>query len=295
MRGIPALQATFQSIRGSLGLHLAKQHSLTHLGQFIPQLGRTTGEDLGRHPNGRVTLIAPLHHLFGRRIGDIEEVVGEGEESRQRVGIELGKLRRRQPLQESHCTLFILAGRVHPHTDIGVVGKETAITLFGHRRTHDAKIDLAGEGGNLPGARHVEGGLARSEQLVTGRIIAALATFTEVGTPAGQLVEHLHILRVVQPLLPADQCQTAVLSFPVVGANVLEPQFGGNPALGTTHGQRHITPVGLDLVQHGEELVAGLRQGEPQLTEDLLVIEEAMDHRGHRHTEGLGTGVRLPG
>ena len=113
--------------------------------------------------------------------------------------------------------------------------------------------------------------------------------------PAGQLVEHLHVLRVVEPLLTANQRQTPILTLPVVGADVLETQFGGNPALGTTHGKRYITAIRLHLVERSKELIASLRYGQPQFAENLLVVEEAMDHRGHRYAEGLGTGVSLPG
>ncbi len=228
--------------------HLAQQHGLTHLGQLIPQFGFATGEDLGRHPYGGITLIAPLHHLLRRRIGDIKEVVGEGEEPWQRVGIELGKLGSGQPLQERHGRLLVLAGRVHAHTDIGVIGKETTITLFGYWWAHDAKIDLAGKGGDFPRSRHVEGGLAGSEQLIGGGIVPVLAPFSQVGAPAGQLLKHLDVLRVVEPLLPANQRQTTIFPFPVVGAYVLKTEFGRNPALGTTHGQRHITTVSFHLV-----------------------------------------------
>ena len=111
MRGIPTLQPLLQPVGGGLRRHGAEQHTLTHLGQLIPQLGGAAREDLGGDPDGRVTLISPLHHLFGRRVGGLEEVVGEGEEPRQRIGIELGKLE-----VVSHCrkvmaaSLFLLAG-----------------------------------------------------------------------------------------------------------------------------------------------------------------------------------------
>ena len=160
MRGVPALQSLLQPIGGGLRCHGAEQHPLAHLGQLIPQLGGAAREDLGGDPDGGVTLIPPLHHLFGRRVGGLEEVVGEGEEPRQRVGIELGKLGGGQPLQEGHGGLLVLAGRVHPHADVGVIGKEATVTLFGHRGAHDTEVHLAGEGGYLPGAGRIEGGLA---------------------------------------------------------------------------------------------------------------------------------------
>ena len=222
-------------------------------------------------------------------------MVGEGEKSRQRVGIELGKLRGCQPLQESHRPLFVLAGRIHPHTDVGVIGKEAAVTLFRHWRTHHAEINLAGKRCNLPGACHIESGLAGGKQLVAGRIIATLGPLAKIVVPASQLVEHLHVLRVVEPLLSANQRQTPILTLPVIGADVLETQFGGNPALGATHGKRYIAAIRLHLVEHSKELITSLRYGQPQLAENLLVVEEAMDHRGHRYAEGLGTGVSLPG
>ena len=222
-------------------------------------------------------------------------MVGEGEEAGQRVGIELGELGRGQPLQEGHGRLLVLAGRVHAHPDVGVIGKEAAIALLRHGRAHHAKVHLAGEGGDLPGTRHVEGGLARGEQLVGRGIVAALATFAEVGTPARQLLEHLDVGRVVKALLPTDQGQPAILPLPVVGAYVLEAELGGYPAFRATHGQRHIAAIGLHLVKRSEEGMPGLRHAQPQLTENLLVVEEAVNHRGHGHAEGLGAGVGLPG
>ena len=222
-------------------------------------------------------------------------MVGEGEEPRQRVGIELGKLGGGQPLQEGHGGLLVLAGRVHPHADVGVIGKEATITLFGHRGAHDTEVHLAGEGGYLPGAGRIEGGLAGGEQLVGGGIVTTLAPLAEIGAPAGQFLEHLDVLRVVEPLLARDQRQPTILPFPVVGAYVLEAQLGGDPALRATHGQRHIAAIRLHLVEHGEELVPGLRHRQPQLAEDLLVVKEAVNDGGHGHAEGLGAAIGLPG
>ena len=82
---------------------------------------------------------------------------------------------------------------------------------------------------------------------------------------------------------------------PVVRADVLEAHGGGLPLIGRAHVDGRIAPVGLDLVDDLVELRHGLGRGQAQLLEDLLVVDEAMDDRGHGHAEGRLAVVGLPG
>ncbi len=117
----------------------------------------------------------------------------------------------------------------------------------------------------------------------------------QIRLPLCQRVPHRYVLRIRELLFAGNKIQPARFSLPVARPNVLERHRSRFPLIRRAHIQRRVVAVRLDRIQHAEEFLLRLRRGQVQFLEDVLVVDEPVNHRGHRHAEHRAVVVCNPG
>ncbi|MND78704.1 hypothetical protein D3C80_704210 [compost metagenome] len=169
-----------------------------------------------------------------------------------------------------------------------MVGNVAGIAGLLHRRRKGAhfEIGLSLEWRDFPGTCRIDGGAAQREEILAVRIGLGFETVAEIGLPLGERLVGLDPVSIGQLLGAGDQRLAAFLALPVVRTDIVIAHGGGFPLVLGAHRQRDVVAIRLDLVEQCEELVLGLRHFGLQLLERLLVVDEAVDDRCHRHAEG---------
>ena len=225
-------------------------------------------------------------------------MAGEREEARQRVGVKRRELIRRHPAQERLCRILILAGGIEPHGNIHVVGDVALVACLGDGRCERRHLQVLVrlEAGDRPRSSRIDCSLAGLEEGGRVRVGLRFKAVGEIGLPLRQFLERGDPIGIGQLFLAGDQRLAAILALPVVRADVLVAHGRCFPLVVGTDIERDIGAVGLDLVEIGIELVHRLgRRGDADFGEGVRVVDEAMQHRGHRHAEGLFAVVSRPG
>ena len=137
--------------------------------------------------------------------------------------------------------------------------------------------------------------LAGGEQRLRIAVGLRLVALGEVRRPLGHRLPNADELRVGELRLARDQRLAALFATPVVRADAGEHHLAGVPLVGGAERHRDVFARGLHLVEGRVELGLGGRRFQSQLAEDLLVVEEAVDDRGHRDAVGVLAVVGLPG
>src|SRR6185436_19133868 len=81
---------------------------------------------------------------------------------------------------------------------------------------------------------------------------------------------------------------------PVIRPNVLESHRSGFPLVCGAHHQWSFTVI-FEGLQYVHELFASCWFLQAVLVQDVLVVEEPMDHRGHGYTENITIVICNPG
>ena len=102
-------------------------------------------------------------------------------------------------------------------------------------------------------------------------------------------------MRIGQRLFALDQRQTSLFALPVVRPDVVVTHRGRFPLVVGAHRHRDVGAIGLDLVQCREELGFGRGHCNAQCGKGIGVVDKAVNDRGHWHTEGRRSIIRLPG
>ena len=295
MGGIPTCQPLLYARGGRFRRHGAQHHGLRYLRELDGERGLPPGEELRPQTQGGITGIAPAHHGASHRILELEEVVGEGEEARHRVGEALGEVGARHPLHQLQGRLLVGAGSIDADPHVSVIGEVAGVSLPRDGRWEGAEIDFAGKLGQGPRACHYHGRLAGCKGIHRLGFGGIGRVFAYVGSPARQLAKRRHIRGIGGPCLTIDQRQAAIFPMPVVGADILVAKLGDHPAVVGRQRQRQVAAILLHLLQHGKEVSTGSGRRQPQGVEDVDIEVKTLDHGSDGQAEGLGPGVGLPG
>ena len=106
------------------------------------RLGVPRVEDLIGGADRRLALIAPGNEFLGERIFHLHRRRGQAEEARQRIGVDRGEVRRRDPGKEFLRRIRVLALRIHTDRDVRMVGNVACVAGILHRRRESAHLEL---------------------------------------------------------------------------------------------------------------------------------------------------------
>ena len=138
---------------------------------------------------------APAHELLGQRVLELDRRLGQRDEARQRVAVELGELGRADPLDEGLGGLLVRARGIDAHADIDMVGDVALVAGVLHRRLEGAHLErgVLAERRDLPAAGRVDRGAAEREQVLAVGVGLGLEAVAEIGLPARDHLERLDI------------------------------------------------------------------------------------------------------
>ena len=157
------------------------------------------------------------------------------------------------------------------------------------------KIGLCVEARDFPAACRIDGRAPQGEKVLAVRIGLSFIAVTQIGSPFRQRGVRRNPGVVGQFLLACDECQSTLFAFPVVRPDVVVTHRSGFPLVVCSHRHRDVAAVFLDCLKRREELGLGRGDFDAQLGKSVLVVDEAVDHAGHRHTKTGRAIIGLPG
>src|SRR6266540_6668379 len=185
---------------------------------------------------------------------------------------------------------------VHTHRDVSMIADVALIASIFNIRLEDAKIEVGilFELTNFPRAGRVNSTLAECEESLRIRIFLRFVALRQVRSPISEILPCLDIGFVRKLGGALDQGLAAFLTFPVIGTNVLEAHGRGFPLVCGTHYKRSLALI-LEGLQYIHELLTSGGFLQAVLIKDIFVVEEAVDHGSHRHTEYILIIICNPG
>jgi len=134
-------------------------------------------------------------------------MIGQREETGQRVGVQLRKLSRRHPFQEGAGRLRVLGFGVHAEGDVGMIADVALVRPLRQRRRKRPHLELRllVEHGNVPRPRRIDRRFPQREQLLRVRVCLRFKAVGQVWRPLRQRFPHRYVLRVGEFLRPLDQ------------------------------------------------------------------------------------------
>ena len=261
------------------------------------QIGRAPRQEPRRKANGRAALLPPGEEGSRQRIVQLHLVVRQREESGQRIGMERGEPGRRYPVQEGARRRAVRARRVQPDGHVHVVGDMARVARLPHGRPERADREPGPgiEARDLPAPRRIDRRAAGGEQRLALPVAPRPVSLAQVAAPPGQGPEGRDP-GLAGELLPArDQGPAALLALPVVRPDIVVAHGRGLPPVAEAERHRNQGAVRAESFENREERCFGLGRFEPEPAKRVPVVEEAVDHRSHRHAEGDRPVIGLPG
>ncbi len=186
---------------------------------------------------------------------------------------------------------------VHTQANISMIADVALVPGPGDRRLERAQLKLRifVEERNLPRSRRIDRRLAERKELLRVGVLNRFIARRQVGLPRRQRFPGFDIGWIGKLRRTFEQRLTAFLALPIVRADVLKAHSRRFPLLGGAHRQWSVGAILFNLVQRRDKFF--LRRGwlQAERIEGILIVDKAMNHRGHRYTEGRLAVVGDPG